>query len=153
MKIKYYINIIAFLYMIIFFQDNCYSACPEITNCPLKRHRYYICTFFTGNLIERCEYNLNSLNPNSEKAFKNNSVPVCLEYIENNLYPNTVLQPTWAGEKIVFNKDYLIYDDIPDAKFNWDCLCGWDNNKCQCTVEVKFTTSAEIGRASCRERV
>lgn len=131
--------------------------CGQIDYCPKKFHNYYFCDPHTNNLIEYCaEDPWNSGLPSDMKPL-HNKIPICLNYIETNVYPAIMKTSclTEAGssyELIVFDKSFLS-SDLNNAEYTYKCICNKQNQSCQCTVNVKFTNSASDLKGPLTSRV
>jgi len=126
--------------------------CGEILNCnPNQAYPYQLCNRNTGERAVCCFIDPNNYNPECEwysiedgyNLWKQ-SIPICLEFIDDSEAPTEIslylmCSNVCPAEDIrqVFRKDWTHYD-AEKAGYEWNCVCGKQNEPCACPVKVKF---------------
>ncbi len=119
------------------------DPCGEITNCPKKKYCYKFCDTHPDFIeqFELCvEDPMNHGGVDDIKPMKLMDHPICLSYEESGIYPSTIRTPLLTGEIETYNVDY-IETDLDYSEYNWNCICGWEDEECQCTVKVRFSNN------------
>ena len=136
------------IFLFIYF-NNTFSAlsqCGNITDCPAGINYPYqfcknppdpnqgvaqvICTDDPFNLIG-----------NGYNALKID-IPICINPNEiTNPIPNRVDINVQSGTVEVFDRTAAI-NEMNQACYDWNCLCGKQNDQCQCQISCSFSTNA-----------
>lgn len=120
--------------------SNLYSEeiCGSVTNCPDKPYKYWFCNNANNQMVEFCEKNPYSLLPGFTPMKA--PIPICFEYKTRSSDPQEIKLPIQVGgEVVVYNKNKT-QNDIDNAEYGWNCICGKEEDECECTLEVGFVT-------------
>ncbi len=111
------------------------ETCESITNCPDKPYKYRFCNEFNRQLVEMCESD-----PNNVSGFTpmKATIPLCFEFQSQSGDPTIIKLDIQVGGKIEVFDISKVQDDIDNAQYGWNCLCGKENDECVCIVKVKF---------------
>ncbi len=115
--------------------------CGSNVNCPDKPYRYTYCNPANGQIVYRCAKNPYSWEPTL--TLLKAPIPLCLEFVNKPGQPTEFHVPKQTGGSIkVFDID-LITDDMERAEYAWSCLCGKQDDPCECFIKVFFASKSK----------
>ncbi len=132
-----YLDILLFVLIILPYSELYSENCGTVTNCPDKPYKYWFCNNANNQMVELCEKN-----PNNVPGFtpiKAPAVPLCFEFESTSSDPTQQVKlPLQVGGDVLVFDLSKVQDDIDNAQYDWNCLCGKQNDECVCTIKVRF---------------
>jgi hypothetical protein len=131
--------------------------CYEELNCGTRRYPFKFCNTLTGEIENICvedPYNITEEElepwpyPRDEYNFvpMKLNLPVCLDFNPLTDMPvipgGEVIVPICGGNTCSHGVSFRTADvtgDIQKAFDYWNCMCGIQNDHCQCSIKVKFS--------------
>ncbi len=129
------INLIYVIMILAFSEAFSDQTCGSVTNCPNKRYKYRFCNDFNRQLVELCERD-----PNNVSGFTpmKSPIPICFEFENRAGEPTIIELATQVGAPVEVFDISKVQNDIDNAQYGWNCLCGKQNDECVCIIKAKF---------------
>ncbi len=124
------------------------EPCGENTLCPQKKYPYFFCNpKDKGRIMSCCVFD--PINEHCE-GFENDypnvrkmNLPICAKFIDSG--PETATS-TFCKDGCSIKTSYHktdFSDDMEKAIYRWNCLCGYQDSPCSCTISIKFSNEPD----------